>query len=175
MNRSRGSSLRRSRAYSSGFDSLIDSQENLKRKRTSTFKGKLEQINESEKAISEDQASVEGTRQEIHSDKGSSFSLKHGDYLEEVDKQDNIRLQGRAKGLDALAEIASFPPLRTPHFNEDGDNRFRSKIQICVFGPSVLLILLIAILNIYPIFKDEIMDTTIQSEKIDAGFGLISN
>ena len=67
-------------------------------------------------------------RPEIDSDKDSTFSLKHGDHLEEVDKQENIRLRGRAKGLSALAEIASFPPLRTPHFNEDGDNRYRSKI-----------------------------------------------
>ena len=101
--------------------------------------------------------------------------MKHGDFLEEVDKQDKIRLQGRAKGMQALAEIASFPPLRTPHFNEDGDNRFRSKIQICIFGPSVLIIFLIIILNIYPFINKSVMDTTIQNLKIDYGFDLISN
>ena len=77
--------------------------------------------------------------------------------------------------MEALAEIASFPPLRTPHFNEDGDNRFRSKIQICIFGPSVLIIFLIIILNIYPFINKSVMDTTIQNLKIDVGFELISN
>jgi len=111
----------------------------------------------------------------VASDQGSVNSLKHGDFLEEVDNLDNIRLRGRSKGLGALAEIASFPPLRTPHFNEDGDNRFRSKIQICVFGPSVILIFLIGVLNFYPFFVSSVVDTQILNQKIDVGFEMVSN
>ena len=36
-------------------------------------------------------------------------------------------LNDQKKGVELMAEIASFPPLRTSHFNEDGQEFYRSK------------------------------------------------
>ena len=61
--------------------------------------------------------------------KGSKNSVEGVAFPEEIgDRNDQLRLMGRSKGVKALAEIASFPPLQTPHFNDDGSNEFRSII-----------------------------------------------
>ena len=92
-----------------------------------------------------------------------------------IDEKDVIRLK-KSRGIsDTLREIAQFPPFNTPHFNDDGNNQFRSKAMICVFGPSMCALILIAMVCIVPIFTDEILQTTISTDTLDYGFQMVNN
>jgi hypothetical protein len=66
--------------------------------------------------------------------------------------------------------------LRTSHFNEDGTNVFRSKIQIFVFLPSVITITLLSIVYIFPLFIQSPFSSQVaQNEYLDYGFEMVSN
>ena len=65
--------------------------------------------------------------------------------------QDAKWLKEPSKGWKYLGELISYPPLKTSHFNDDGTNFYRSKIQILIFLPSVLAIVLLAVIFILPL------------------------
>jgi hypothetical protein len=45
---------------------------------------------------------------------------------EELFNEADLRmLEEKKKGIHLLSELASYPPLNTPHFNEDGSNKYR--------------------------------------------------
>ena len=80
----------------------------------------------------------------------------------EFDKKELVRLQGKQRGLKALADIASFPPMITSHFNEDGTNLFRSKIQICIFLPSLLVMFVVILICILPNMYNVVVKTEVE-------------
>jgi hypothetical protein len=42
--------------------------------------------------------------------------------------EDLKRINDRMKGMKLLTDLASFPPLKTTHFNENGTEVYKSKI-----------------------------------------------
>ena len=64
-------------------------------------------------------------------------------------------LNDRKKGMEFLTYLASFPPLRTSHFNENGDNKFRQKVQILLFAPSVIGLILVLFMYVTPLLVDD--------------------
>ena len=75
-----------------------------------------------------------------------------------------------------LSQLASYPALQTPTFQQDGTTEFRSRLQIFVFVPSVCGIILMACLFIIPLFQDFTMDTRItENSLINLGFPVFQN
>ena len=56
--------------------------------------------------------------------------------------------------MSTVAKIMSFPPLKTSHFNPDGTNKFSSKLQICVFCPSVMIMIVLFLVAGVPLLSD---------------------
>ena len=69
----------------------------------------------------------------------------------------------------------SYPPLITPHFNPDGNNRFRSKLQILVFVPSLIFILILFVVLIYPLITQDTISTTMEQSPLAYGIPIINN
>ena len=123
-------------------------------------------------------AGEEATPEGLRASNSGRHSLKSSNkaIMDEIaDRQDEIRFSEQPKGIRALAALASFPPYETPYFNEDGHNYYRSKTMICVFAPSVLAILLILLMCMFPLTNDEIMISNVYESKLDYGFEMIDN
>ena len=56
---------------------------------------------------------------------------------------------GPVKGLEYVGDIISFPPVETNYFNPNGEDLFRSKIQIILLIPTVLIVGFIVFNEIY--------------------------
>ena len=82
---------------------------------------------------------------------------------------DMKRLNDRKKGLHLLTDLASFPPLQTTHFNENGSEEYKTEAQICVFGPSLIAILVVLYLYLTPLLFSDIIKTSINIENLDLG------
>ena len=64
--------------------------------------------------------------------------------------------------------MLSYPAIRTPWFNADGDDSYSSKMMFCIFIPSLLAALIILVMFVYPMLKDSIMDTTIDIKMLNS-------
>ena len=66
----------------------------------------------------------------VAADRNKSVNDTHysGRTISAMDENDIVRLGEKKKRVDVLAEIASFPPYATGHFNPDGTNTYKSKL-----------------------------------------------
>jgi hypothetical protein len=86
-----------------------------------------------------------------------------------------IRLKGKSKGLEIITRAISFPPVPTNHFNEDGNDNFRSRVQIFFCCPSVFFFLVIIVVLIIPLLYDVPIQTTLSVERLNYEFQIPAN
>ena len=77
-----------------------------------------------------------------------------------VFSEENDESEFTKKTKEVVTDIMSYPPLITAHFNPDGNNRFRSKLQILIFVPSLIFILILFVVLIYPLFTQDTISTS---------------
>ena len=70
----------------------------------------------------------------------------------------NPELEQR-KFFDLFKEMLSFPPIETSQFTEKGHDYFQSKIQIIIFLPSLFMIYLLLVFQVYPIINQKPIDS----------------
>jgi hypothetical protein len=82
----------------------------------------------------------------------NSFNSNQRIADEIFNEADARRIYGYKSGVKYLTDLASFPPFFTTHFNENGREYYKTKIQICISGPSLLFILIVVYIFVFPLF-----------------------
>jgi len=71
--------------------------------------------------------------------------------------------------------ILSWPQIEVTNFMEEGDDRLESPLQGFVFFPLLLIMLLICYINIYPLFVDMPVKTTLEIKTTERSIDLFTN
>ena len=79
------------------------------------------------------------------------------------------------KLISDINYIISFPAYETAWFNEDGTSQFKSKLMICVFAPTVLLVGVMIFLLFIPLFTVDYVNSKVVVSRNSIGIPLFNN
>ena len=72
-------------------------------------------------------------------------------------------------------DLLSYPAMRTNHYNINGSDKFRSKVQFVVCFPTVLAIICVVMIYGIPLLSNDIFTTEVSFTKVDFGLDGIRN